>query len=306
MNELNLNCYDIIIIGAGVAGITAGIYAKRAGRKVVIVERMAIGGQLNFVGKIANYTGFAQTDGPSLVSRLYEQVESGGLEIIYDEVISYNLKGEEKIVQCKNKTLQAKAVILALGSNPKELEVSGEKEFRGRGVSYCVQCDGNFFKNKITAVIGSNQSAINGAIYLSKLCAKVYLLAQYDIKNLSLEHIKECENVEIIEDVKVNKIIGKESVDSLEFQKGDKVESLSIDGVFVVAGNRPNTATLNGLIDLTEEGFIICDENMMTSEEGVFACGDVRKSKLKQIATAVGDGAVAGVEASSYVLKKGV
>lgn len=293
--------YDIIIVGGGVAGITAGIYAKRAGKKVAIIERMAIGGQLNFVGKIENYTGFGVTDGATIVNNLYNHVECVDLEIIYDEVVDYQFDLEDKTIKCKNGVYQSKAVILALGSNPKELELPGEREFKGRGVSYCVQCDGNFFKGKKTAVIGSNQSAIDGASFLSNLCEKVYLISQYDISNFKLDNVKNLGNVEIIEDAKTLKINGDEFIKSIDIIKDNKEKKIDVDGVFVVAGNRPNTSALIGKVELSPEGFIVCDENMQTNKNGVFACGDVRKSKLKQIATAVGDGAIAGVMASTFL-----
>lgn len=295
--------YDIIIIGAGASGVSAAIYAKRAGKKIAIIERMMVGGQLNFVGKIANYAGFEETDGFSLSQNFQMQLKKNEIEIIYDEVIDLNLAGEEKEIVCGKNTYQAKAVILALGSNPKELEIKGEKDFKGRGVSYCVQCDGNFFKGKTTAVVGSNDAAINGAIYLSALCKKVYLISQFNIDNFSLEKIENLENVEILRDAKPIEIAGKETVKSIFIIQNDNEKLVEVDGIFVVAGNKPSTALLKGKIDLTEDGYIVCDEDMMTSQSGVFACGDVRKSKLKQISTAVGDGAIAGVMATAYVSK---
>lgn len=295
--------YDIIIIGAGASGVSAAIYAKRAGKKIAIIERMMVGGQLNFVGKIANYAGFEETDGFSLSQNFHMQLKKNEIEIIYDEVIDLNLAGKEKEIVCGKNTYKAKAVILALGSNPKELEIKGEKDFKGRGVSYCVQCDGNFFKGKTTAVVGSNDAAINGAIYLSALCKKVYLISQFNIDNFSLEKIENLENVEILRDAKPIEIAGKETVKSIFIIQNDNEKLVEVDGVFVVAGNKPSTALLKGKIDLTEDGYIVCDEDMMTSQSGVFACGDVRKSKLKQISTAVGDGAIAGVMATAYVSK---
>lgn len=295
--------YDIIIIGAGASGVSAAIYAKRAGKKIAIIERMMVGGQLNFVGKIANYAGFEETDGFSLSQNFQMQLKRNEIEIIYDEVIDLNLAGEEKEIVCGKNTYQAKAVILALGSNPKELEIKGEKDFKGRGVSYCVQCDGNFFKGKTTAVVGSNDAAINGAIYLSALCKKVYLISQFNIDNFSLEKIENLENVEILRDAKPIEIAGEESVKSILVNQNNKETLVEVDGIFVVAGNKPSTALLKGKVNLTEEGYIVCDEDMMTSQSGVFACGDARKSKLKQISTAVGDGAIAGVMAITYLGK---
>ncbi len=303
--ELNdMVSYDIIIIGAGASGVSASVYAKRAGKKVAIMERMAVGGQLNFVGKIANYAGFVETDGFSLSQNLQNQLKQNEIEVIYDEVIDLKLDGEKKELICKKNNYTSTAVILALGSNPKELEINGEKEFKGRGVSYCVQCDGNFFRGKTTAVVGSSEAAINGAIYLSAICEKVYLIAQFNIDNLPLEQLKKLENVEILRNAKPLEIKGDEVVKSIIIEQENEKKAISVDGIFVVAGNKPSTAMLKGKIELTEEGYIICNEDMMTSEEGVYACGDVRKSRLKQISTAVGDGAIAGVMATTFVSSK--
>lgn len=297
----DVKSYEIIIVGAGAAGISAAIYAKRAGRKVAVIERMLIGGQLNFVGKIVNYAGFSETDGATLSNQLSLQAEKLGIEIIYDEVLEFEFDGVDKEVKCKKGTYKAKAIILALGGNPRELEIEGEKTFRGRGVSYCVQCDGNFFKEKYVAVVGSNQAAIDGALYLSKLCNKVYLVSRFDIKNFSIENLLKQKNIEIIEGGEARQIIGDDAVTQVIIEKDGKETAILVDGIFVVNGNKPNTALLSGKIELSKEGFIICDEAMQTSKEGVYACGDVRQSKLKQISTAVGDGAIAGVEASLYV-----
>lgn len=297
----DLKSYEIIIVGAGAAGISAAIYAKRAGRKVAVIERMLIGGQLNFVGKIVNYAGFSETDGATLSNQLSLQADKLGIEVIYDEVLDFDFDGVEKEVKCKKGIYKAKAVILALGGNPRELEIEGEKTFRGRGVSYCVQCDGNFFKEKIVAVVGSNQAAIDGALYLSKLCNKVYFISRFDIKNFSIENLLQQKNIEIVEGGEARQIVGEDAVTQVIIEKDGKETVILVDGIFVVNGNKPNTALLSGKIELSKEGFIICDEAMQTSKEGVYACGDVRRSKLKQISTAVGDGAIAGVEASLYV-----
>lgn len=294
--------YDIIIIGGGVAGITAGIYAKRAGRKVAIIEKMALGGQLNSIGKIENYPGFAETDGVSLVDNLYMQVEKNEIEIISDEVVGFNFKGDLKEVTCKRATYEATAIILALGMASKELGVKGESEFSGRGISYCAHCDGNFYKNKVVAVVGSGKYAVEDAVYLSQICKKVYLVSKYNVNNLLDERFKSLSNLEVITASAVA-FEGDEALKRVVIEENSQRKTLEVNGAFLVTGKKPNTELLKGQIELNENGFIVCDSSMQTSEEGVFACGDVRESSLKQIATAVGDGALAGVSANVYFLK---
>lgn len=297
--------YDAVIVGGGPAGISAGIYLKRAGKNVVIVERMAVGGQLNFINKIANYPGFVSVDGATLAGNFNKQIESLNIPVIFGEITDFDFSGKIKKLKTRKEELQTRSVILAVGGNPKELEIEGEKRLKGRGVSYCAECDGNFFKGKNVAVIGSNQIAIDGALYLSGLCKKVYFLARYDIKNLNLGDLQRRENITIIQGASPQKIEGEDRVEKCIIMQNGQEKILSVDGIFIIAGNRPNTQALQGKIELTREGYILCDENLHTSQDGVFACGDVRKSKLKQIVTAVSDGALAAIEACAYLTDDG-
>lgn len=295
--------YDILIVGGGPAGITAGIYAKRAGRKVAIIEKLAIGGQINLIGQIENYSGFASIGGGELAENFYEQVKSLNIPIINDEIIGYDLISNDKVLSGRKASYSAKAVVLALGSHPRELAIKGENKFKGQGVSYCTLCDGNFFKNKVVAVVGSGDSAISDAIYLSNICKKVYILTKKELNlhNYNLTDIEDKNNVEIIKGAISQEIIGENKIEMLSYFQEGQEKQIDVEGVFVAIGRKPQTEKLQGQIDLTDNGYIISDKFMHTNQEGVFVCGDVRDGIIKQIATAVGDGAIAGTEASKYV-----
>ncbi len=297
--------YDVIVIGAGPAGISSAIYAKRAGKDVLILEKFFVGGQLGLIGEIENYAGFGKISGSELADKFYSHAKSLEIPIRLEEVVDYNLTDEIKEVKCKNNLYKARAIILALGSYSKELNIEGEKEFKGKGVSYCALCDGNFFKGKDVAVVGSGDSAFSDALYLSNVCNKVYILTKNTLKinNYSEKDLKERPNITLLKNSISKEIKGKDRVESLMYEKDNEINKLSIDGIFVAIGRRPETENLQGKIQLNERGYIITNDRMNTNIEGVFACGDVRVNVIKQIATAVGDGAIAGTEASKYVDK---
>ena len=297
--------YEILIVGGGPAGLTAGIYAKRAGRKVAIIEKFMPGGQLNLIGEIENYTGFKNIRGDELALKMHEQALNLGIPFIYDEIVDYKLDDNIKKLVGRKKTYSAGAVILALGSNPRELGIEGEDKFKGQGVSYCALCDGNFFKGKTVAVVGSGDSAFSDAIYLSSLCKKVYVLTKNNLKlhNYAENELDNKNNVEIIKGGLSKKILGENSVQNLIYEKEGKENKIEVDGVFVAIGRRPETNILENKIKISERGFVLADDNMQTSTDGVFVCGDIREGNIKQIATAVGDGAIAGTEASKHILR---
>ena len=297
--------YEILIVGGGPAGITAGIYAKRAGRKVAIIEKYIAGGQLNLIGEIENYTGFKKVIGSQLAMNFHDHTKSLDIPFIYDEIVDYNLDGKVKELIGRKKTYTAGAVILALGSNPRELGIEGESKFKGQGVSYCALCDGNFFKGKTVAVVGSGDSAFSDAIYLSSLCKKVYVLTKNTLKlhNYAENELDEKSNIELIKGGLSKQILGESFVQSLIYEKDSKENKIDVDGVFVAIGRTPETNMFEGKLELTERGFIKANDKMQTSQDGVFVCGDVREGNIKQIATAVGDGAIAGSEASKYFLR---
>ena len=298
--------FDVLVIGSGPAGICAAIYAKRAGRDVAIIEKVAPGGQLNVIGEIENYPGFESIEGPELASKFVEHAKSFDIPFLYDEVVNIEFVGNVKNVICNGQTYQAYSVILALGSNCRELGIEGEDRLKGSGVSYCAICDGRFFKGKNVAVVGSGDSAISDAVYLSSLCDKVYLLTKPSLKmyNYTLNDITSEQNISLLQGAISKKIEGQNQVESLTYVKDGKEEILKVDGIFVAVGRKPDTEFLSEKIKLDNAGYIIVDENMQTSIEGVYACGNVVQGNLKQISIAVGQGAIAGTSASKYALKQ--
>ena len=296
--------FDIIVVGGGPAGITASIYAKRAGRNVAIIEKYIAGGQLNLIGEIENYTGFENISGFELADKLKQHAKRFDIPFIRDEVVDVNFNGTNKKVICKDKIYEAYAVVLAMGSHPRELNIDGEEKFKGKGVSYCALCDGNFFKGKNVAVVGSGDSAFSDALYLADICSNVYVLTKSQLKlhNYSLDEIEKVDNIKILKNALSKKITGNENVQSLLYSQNEEDKNIDIDAVFVAIGRTPDTNYLNGKIEMTDRGYVKCDRKMKTNVDGVFACGDVREGEIKQIATAVGDGAVAGSEANKYVL----
>ena len=296
--------YDILVIGGGPAGVTSAIYAKRAGRDVAIIEKFVIGGQLSLIGEIENYPGFSSIAGDELAKDFRNHAKSLDIPFIYDDISDYDFAGEVKTVASKKKSYKAKAVILAMGSHPKELNIDGEKNFIGRGVSYCALCDGNFFKNQDVAVVGSGDSAVSDALYLSNICKNVYVLTKNQLKlnNYSEDDLSERENIKVLKGAISKQIEGDNKVQTLVYGKDGEERNLDVNAVFVAIGRKPDTDNLKDKINLNDRGFIETNDRMETSTKGVYACGDVRTSVIKQIATAVGDGAIAGNEASKYVL----
>ena len=296
--------YDILVVGGGPAGVTSAIYAKRAGRDVAIIEKFVIGGQLSLIGEIENYPGFSSIAGDELAKDFRNHAKSLDIPFIYDDISDFDLAGDVKTVASKKQSYKAKAVILAMGSHPKELNIDGEKNFIGRGVSYCALCDGNFFKNQDVAVVGSGDSAVSDALYLSNICKNVYVLTKNQLKlnNYSEDDLSERENIKVLKGAISKQIEGDNKVQILVYGKDGEESNLDVNAVFVAIGRKPDTDNLKDKINLNDRGFIETNDRMETSTKGVYACGDVRTSVIKQIATAVGDGAIAGNEASKYVL----
>ena len=296
--------YDILIVGGGPAGISAGIYAKRAGRDVVILEKFMPGGQLGLIGQIENYAGFKSIDGNELAMNFFSHAQSLNIPFIMEEAKEFAKVDDLYKITTQGQILFAKAIILALGSHSKELNIQGEKEYKGKGVSYCALCDGNFFKGKDVAVIGSGDSAFSDVEYLSNICNKVYLLTKdyLKVKNYAGDEFSDKTNVEVLKGAISQKISGGMTVESLEFLQDGILKQVNVDGVFVAIGRSPDTKALQGFVEMNEGGFVKTDDKMKTSLDGVYACGDLREGSLRQIATAVGDGAIAGTEASKYVL----
>ncbi|MFR6290100.1 MAG: thioredoxin-disulfide reductase [Peptococcaceae bacterium] len=288
--------YEVLIIGAGPAGMTAAIYAARAGYKTAILEHGVPGGQAATTDMIENYPGFPEgISGPELMMKFFEQTQTFGVELIYEQVQSLELTGDIKRVITDKQTIEAKTVVIASGAKPRTLGVANEGRLRGRGVSYCATCDGFFFKDQPVAVVGGGDTAVEEAMYLTKMCSSVTLIHRRDelrANKLAQSRALANEKLHILYDTVVDEIVGDEKVTQLKLRnkKTDETSQLDINGVFIFVGYLPNDAFLPPELEVNQQGYIITDEEMATNIPGVFAVGDVRQKKLRQVTTAVGDG----------------
>lgn len=299
--------YDIIIIGGGPAGLTAGIYAGRAKLKTLIIEQLATGGQAATADLIENYPGaLAGSTGPDLSDRMEEQAKSFGCEFIMAEVTGVDFSGKEKTVHTSEHEFKGKAVIIASGATYRKLGCPGEEEFTGRGVSFCATCDAAFFEDLPVAVVGGGDSAISAAIYLTKFASRVYVIHRRDaLRATKVVQDKAFANpkIEIVWDSVVHEIIGSDTVETVRVKnvKTGKLSDLPVDGVFMYVGLIPNTKFLTGQINLDPQNYVPVTANMETNVPGVFAVGDVTAKLLRQVVTAVGDGATAAFAAEKYI-----
>lgn len=297
--------YDVIIIGGGPAGLTAGIYAKRAMLNAVLLEKMGIGGQITITYLIENYPGFSEISGAELAEKLEQHAKKFGLEIkSMVEVLNIEDRGKTKLVKTTDGEVEAKAVIIASGTAPRKIGIKGELEFTGRGVSYCATCDGFFFKEKDIVVVGGGDSAITEAIFLAKMAKHVYIVHRRDklrAEKINQEHAFANPRISFVWDSVVEEIAGKNVVERVVVRdvKTNETRELKTDGVFVYIGLIPNTGFVD--VEKDERGFIIAKDCMETSVRGIFVAGDCRLTPLRQIATAVGDGAIAAVSAERYI-----
>ena len=285
--------YDIIIVGAGPAGLTAAIYALRANKKVLVLEANAPGGQIVNANKVENYPGFKEISGYELATNIYNQVLDLGGEVKFEAVV----RVEENKVITNSNTYEAKAIILAIGAQNRRLEIDGEDRLLGKGVSYCATCDGNFFKGKTVAVVGGGNTALEDAIYLSDIAAKVYLIHRGDTFRAEASYqdeVKAKSNIECIMNTNVTKINGEDKVSSIELDNGN---TLDIDGIFIAVGQVPNSSIFKNIIELTEKGYIKTEDGVHTSNKHIYVAGDAREKALRQLVTATSDGAIAAVTA---------
>ena len=300
--------YDVVIIGGGPAGYTAALYASRAGLDTVLIEQMSIGGQMTLTGDIDNYPGFEEgVDGFNLGMKMQQGAERFGAKTEYDEVTSVDFSGEIKKVTTSGGEFLSKTVVIATGANPRALGIDGEKELVGRGVHYCAHCDGRFYKDKTVVVVGGGNSAAADALYLSRLAKKVYIVHRRDsLRATKIYHspLLSAENVEFVWDSKILEFIvdGKFIGVKVLNLKTEEEKAIDCDGVFVSIGRKPATEIFKGKINLDENGYIIADESTKTNIDGVFAAGDVRTKALRQVVTAVSDGAVAAHYAEEYII----
>lgn len=299
--------YDTVIIGGGPAGYTAALYASRAGLDTLVIEKMSAGGQMALTGEIDNYPGFPEgVDGFTLGANMQAAAERFGAKTEYAEVLSLELAEKVKKIITSSKTVLAKTVIIATGAEPRELGIKSEKELVGKGVHYCAHCDGRFYKGKTVALVGGGNSAVSDALYLSRLAKKVYLVHRRDTlraTKIYLDPLKKSENIEFLFDSTLVDIVAEPRVKQAKIKdlKNGKENYIDCDGIFISIGRTPTTAFLNGAVPLDPQGYIIADESTRTSVDGVFAAGDVRTKTLRQIVTAVSDGAIAASAAEEYI-----
>ncbi len=302
---------DVLIVGAGPAGLAAAIYAGRSQLETLVLDQMLPGGQLLITEEIENYPGFFEgITGFELSEKFRQHAEKFGAKIESGKPVeSVDLDGDVFVVKAGGEEFKGKTLIWAAGSVPRKLNVPGEAEFVGKGVSYCAVCDGAFFKDRVVAVVGGGDSALEEALYLTKFASKVYLIHRRDkfrAVKIIQDRVKRNEKIEPVLNKVVLSINGKDFVESLTLKDtvtGEETQ-LPVDGVFIFIGNEPNVAPVAHLVDTTEQGFIITDDEMRTKTPGLFAAGDVRHKPLKQVVTAAADGAVAAMSATKYLEEK--
>ncbi len=294
--------YDVIIIGAGPAGLSAGIYTSRLGMKTLILEKLNPGGQITLSSEIENYPGVCEVkNGIEFMACWPEQAKKFGAEIKSEEVKELRIENGEWRVKTSKTIYKAKAVIVATGSTPKKAGFEGEIEYTGRGVSYCAVCDGFFYKDKVVAVIGGGDTALEEALYLSKIAKKVYLIHRrnkFRAAPSTQKKVFNTPNIEIIYNETVKKVFGKEFVEGIILSSNKEIK---VDGVFVFVGMKVNNELVKDLVELNEWGEVKVNLNMETSLKGLYAAGDIRQNSVKQVVAAAGDGAVAGINAVKYV-----
>ncbi len=300
--------YDIVIVGGGPGGLCAGLYAARARRKVVCIERFLTGGQIALTGDVEDYLGFEHIHGPELGKKFTDHAKKFGLEIAMDEVSEVYADGDDRVVACASGTIyRAKAVIVSTGGSPVKLNVAGEEEYSGKGVSYCAICDGAFFKDKVIAVAGGGDAAIEEGSFLTKYGSKVYVIhrreklrAQKIIQQRAFDNKK----IEFIYNTVVQEIHGINGVISalsLRNIESGQTSKLNVGAIFVYIGFHPNSNIFRNPVKTDANGYIITNDRMETSIAGIFACGDVRAQLVRQVTNAVGDGTTAAVAAEKYI-----
>jgi len=305
--------YDLVIIGAGPAGLTAAIYAQRAQLKTLVLEKLSPGGQILLSEKIENYPGFSEVmPTQKLMEQMQKQAENLGMNLEYEEVEKISQQTGEKVIQTyTGKQYKTLAVIIATGARPGRLGVKGEKEFTGRGVSYCATCDAPFFRNQKVAVIGGGNTALEESLYLTKFAKRIYHIHRRGMfrgEKILQERISKNPKIEIIWNSIVEQIYGEEQVKGIKIKnlKTEKISDLTCSGIFIFTGLKPNTEFVKGFLKLNNQGFIKTNEKLETNLEGIFACGDVRENFLKQVVVACGEGALATHMAEDYNKIKGI
>lgn len=300
--------YDIIIIGGGPAGLTAALYALRAEKTVLVLEKMGLGGQIALTDRVENFPGIAEISGFDFAEALSGQVKSLGGEIKYENVVEIK-RGKEKIVVTPQNEYTTKSVIIATGVKNRLLGAEGEERLVGRGVSFCAVCDGAFYRAKTVAVIGGGNTALQDAEYLSQIATKVYLIhrrSEFRAEERLVRKLKTLENVEFLLNTTVERFCGEQRLSGLDLIStlDESTSHIDLDGAFVAVGKVPQNEGFKELISLNDGGYVVAGEDCLTSVEGVFAAGDCRIKDVRQLTTAVGDGSVAALAASKYIDEK--
>lgn len=298
--------YDILIFGAGTAGLTAAIYGVRAGRSVAVLEEGIYGGQIVNTLEIENYPGIKKVSGVDYATELFEQATALGAQVMFDAPVSVEKTDIFTVTTKRGKTLEAKSLILAVGAKNRPLGVEGEERFTGRGISYCATCDGAFFRGKDVAVVGGGNTAIDDALFLTDYCNKVYLIHRrqaFRAEEAKLAILKEKQNLEFVLDSVVETVEGEDAFNGVTVKNTQTGEQrrIAVDGLFVAVGQVPATGIAKDLVALDDYGYIVAGEDCKTSAEGIFAAGDCRTKQIRQLVTAASDGAVAALAACEYI-----
>ncbi|MGN1212439.1 MAG: NAD(P)/FAD-dependent oxidoreductase [Christensenellales bacterium] len=306
------NIYDVIIIGGGPAGLTAGIYACRSGLKTLLLEEYVCGGQTINTYEIKNYPAYDNISGVDLSLKMQQQATKLGLEIIYSKAVDFDFNGQIKVVKTAKTEYFCKTVILAMGAGPNKLMVKGEQQFTGRGVSYCAVCDGEFFKDKTVAIVGGGNSAMEDVAYLTKVAKKTYLINRTEkyralpVLVSAMQKLASQNKIQVLNNTVVKEICGNQKLEKIVVENTKTLTKTEIvlDGLFVEIGRKPSTEIVKKYVATDEYGYIITDENLMTNQSGVFAVGDIRQKTLRQIITACGDGALGATNAQKYISER--
>ncbi len=297
--------YDVIIIGAGPAGLTSALYLLRANKKVLLLEAKNYGGQIINANKIENYPGIESISGFDFANNLFNQVKKLGVEIKYETVLKIN--EDKKVITNKNE-YQSKAIIIATGASNRKLNIPNENKYLSKGVSYCATCDGPFYKNKIVAVVGGGNTALEDALYLSNIAQKVYLIhrrEEFRGESKYLEELKKKSNVEFILNSNIISIDGNEYLENITIKdQENNINKLNIDGLFIAIGQTPQNEIFNNIVSLDEKGYIITNNEVCTNIDGIFVAGDNHVKDLRQLTTAVSDGSIAATKAIININKK--
>ncbi len=297
--------YDILIIGGGPAGLTAATYACRAGKSALVIEKAAFGGQITWSPKVENFPSVISISGAELGDRLMEQAMEQGAEVELEEVVSAELDGETKRVTCESGAVfEGRSVIIATGAKPRMLGIENEEKLVGNGVCYCAVCDGAFYKNRVVAVNGGGNSALQDALLLSEKCAKVYLIhrrAQFRGEAKLVEALKNRANVEFVTESVITALLGETELTGIRLAKNGSEREIALDGLFVAIGHAPDNGIFKDYIDLDDAGYVRSGEDCLTKTAGVFTAGDCRRKSVRQLTTAAADGSVAALAACSYL-----